>query len=66
MKNYPTVKPGCHIFVPEKEEKETNGKENATFFVSLFSSVATMASVVVTAITVISNQYGHSSSGGNP
>lgn len=55
-KNYPTVKPGCHIFVPEKEEKESNGKENATFFVSLFSSIATMASVIVTAISVISNK----------
>lgn len=54
VKNYPPVKPGSHIFIPNKPEKNDDGKANATFFVSLFSSIATMGSVVVTAISVIS------------
>ncbi len=54
-KNYPEVRPGAHIFVPQKpEEKDDDKKANATFFVSLFSSIATMASVIITAISVIS------------
>ncbi len=55
MKNYPDVKPGAHIYVPEKPERNSDdSKSNATFFVSLFSSMATMASVVVSAISVMS------------
>lgn len=53
IKNYPPVKPGSHIFIPNKPEKDDDGRGNATFFVSLFSSIATMGSVVVTAISVI-------------
>lgn len=52
-KNYPDITPGAHIFVPEKIDKSSDGKANATFFVSLFSSIATMGSVVVTAISVV-------------
>ncbi len=54
-RNYPEVTPGSHIYVPEKPEREHMGKENATFFVSLFGSLATMSSVVVSTISVISN-----------
>ncbi len=54
-RNYPNVTAGAHIIVPEKPEKNDDDKKaNATFFVSLFSSIATMGSVIVTAISVIS------------
>ena len=47
-------KPGAHIFVPEKPDKGNDSKENASFFVSLFGSIVSMASVIVTAISVVS------------
>jgi hypothetical protein len=47
------VEPGAHIFVPEKPAKSDNAKENASFFVSLFGSIVSMASVIVTAISVV-------------
>lgn len=53
FKNYPDVEPGAHIFVPEKPAKSDNAKENASFFVSLFGSIVSMASVIVTAISVV-------------
>ncbi len=52
MKNYPNVEPGSHIYVPEKIDKSTDSKERTTFIVSISSSIITMASVVVTAISV--------------
>jgi len=54
FKNYPEVEPGAHIFVPEKPDKGNDSKENASFFVSLFGSIVSMASVIVTAISVVS------------
>lgn len=54
FKNYPDVEPGAHIFVPEKPDKGNDSKENASFFVSLFGSIVSMASVIVTAISVVS------------
>ena len=52
MKNYPKVEPGSHIYIPEKVDKTTDGRERTTFIVSISSSIITMASVVVTAISV--------------
>lgn len=52
MKNYPKVEPGSHIYIPEKVDKSTDGRERTTFIVSISSSIITMASVVVTAISV--------------
>ena len=52
IKNYPNVEPGSHIYVPEKIDKSTDSKERTTFIVSISSSIITMASVVVTAISV--------------
>ncbi len=52
IKNYPPIEPGSHIYVPEKPEKETDGKETTTFLVTIMSSMISMASVVLTAISV--------------
>ncbi len=52
MKNYPDVEPGSHIFIPEKLNNSSDSKERTTFIVSISSSIITMASVVVTAISV--------------
>lgn len=55
IKKYPKIEPGAHIYVPEKPEKnDADSKANATFFVSLFSSIATMGSVVISAIAIMS------------
>lgn len=55
IKKYPKIEPGAHIYVPEKPEKnDADRKANATFFVSLFSSIATMGSVVISAIAIMS------------
>lgn len=56
MKNYPKVEPGSHIYVPEKVDKTTDGRERTTFIVSISSSIITMASVVVTAISVAKDE----------
>lgn len=52
MKNYPDIVPGSHIFIPEKIDKSSDSKERTTFLVSISSSIITMASVVLTAISV--------------
>lgn len=52
MKNYPEVKPGSHIYVPEKLDKSSDNKEKTAFLVTVMSSVVSMSSVVVTAISV--------------
>lgn len=52
MKNYPEVKPGSHIYIPEKLDKSSDNKERTTFFVTVMSSMVSMSSVVVTAISV--------------
>lgn len=52
MKNYPDVKPGSHIYIPEKLDKSSDNKERTTFFVTVMSSMVSMSSVVVTAISV--------------
>lgn len=52
IKNYPNIVPGSHIFIPEKLDKSSDSKERTTFIVSISSSIITMASVVVTAISV--------------
>lgn len=55
IKKYPKIEPGAYIYVPEKPEKnDADSKANATFFVSLFSSIATMGSVVISAIAIMS------------
>ncbi len=56
MKNYPEVKPGSHIFVPEKLDKSSDNKEKTAFLVTVMSSVVSMSSVVVTAISVTKNK----------
>lgn len=52
MKNYPDIVPGSHIFIPEKIDKTSDSKERTTFLVSITSSIITMASVVVSAISI--------------
>lgn len=52
MKNYPNIEPGSHIYIPEKIDNSTDGQERTTFIVSISSSIITMASVVITAISV--------------
>lgn len=56
MKNYPEVKPGSHIYVPEKLDKSSDNKEKTAFLVTVMSSVVSMSSVVVTAISVTKNK----------
>lgn len=58
IKNYPKVEPGSHIYIPEKIDKSEDGKERTTFIVSISSSVITMASVVVTAMSVAKSSKG--------
>lgn len=55
MKNYPDVKPGSHIYVPEKVDNSSNSKERTTFLVTILSSIVSMSSVAVTSISVIQN-----------
>lgn len=52
IKNYPAVEPGSHIYIPEKPKKDNDGKETTTFLVTIMSSMISMASVVLTAISV--------------
>ena len=52
VKNYPKVEPGSHIYIPEKIDKSSDSKERTTFIVSISSSIITMASVAVTAMSV--------------
>lgn len=60
-RNYPDVDPGAHIFVPEKPARDSHSKENVALFAPLFTSVATMASVIVTAISVLNNNKSNNS-----
>lgn len=53
MKNYPDVKPGSHIYVPEKVDRSSDNKERTTFLVTIMSSVVSMSSVAVTALSVL-------------
>ena len=53
--------PGAHIFIPEKPARENHSKENVALFAPLFTSVATMASVIVTAISVLNNNKNNKS-----
>ncbi|MDR2475102.1 MAG: SLBB domain-containing protein [Bacteroidales bacterium] len=52
FRSYPEVTPGAHLFIPEKEKKESNTKENISFFMSILSGIVSMASVAVTAIAI--------------
>ncbi len=55
MKNYPRVKPGSHLYVPEKEETSEDRRARANFLASALSTVISCASVGVSAFIVINN-----------
>lgn len=55
MKNYPKVKPGAHLYVPEKEEVNEDRRARLNFVATLLSTVVSTASVGVSSFVVISN-----------
>lgn len=55
FKNYPRIKPGSHLYVPEKEETNEDRRARANFFAAVLSSVVSCASVGVSSLVVISN-----------
>lgn len=65
MKNYPDVKPGAHIYVPEKLDKSADSKDRTTFLVTILSSVVSMSSVAVTSISVVQNNRNNKNNTGN-
>ena len=55
FKNYPRIKPGAHLYVPEKEETNEDRRARANFFATVLSTVVSCASVGVSSLVVISN-----------
>jgi hypothetical protein len=55
FKNYPKIKPGAHLYVPEKEETNEDRRARANFFTAVLSTVVSCASVGVSSLVVISN-----------
>ncbi len=55
FKNYPRIKPGAHLYIPEKEETSEDRRARANFFAAVLSSVVSCASVGVSSFVVISN-----------
>lgn len=55
FKNYPKIKPGAHLYVPEKEETSEDRRARANFFTAILSTVVSCASVGVSSMVVISN-----------
>jgi len=55
FKNYPKIKPGAHLYVPEKEETGEDRRARANFVAAVLSTVVSCASVGVSSFVVISN-----------
>ncbi|MBE6327390.1 MAG: capsule biosynthesis protein [Bacteroidales bacterium] len=55
FKNYPKIKPGAHLYVPEKEETNEDRRARANFVAAVLSTVVSCASVGVSSFVVISN-----------
>ncbi len=55
IKNYPKIKPGAHLYVPEKEETNEDRRARANFIAAVLSTVVSCASVGVSSLVVISN-----------
>ena len=55
IKNYPKIKPGSHLYIPEKEETNEDRRARANFFTAILSTVVSCASVGVSSLVVISN-----------
>lgn len=65
FKNYPRIKPGAHLYVPEKEETNEDRRARANFFATVLSTVVSCASVGVSSLVVISNLRDSKKEGGN-
>ena len=65
FKNYPRIKPGAHLYVPEKEETNEDRRARANFFATVLSTVVSCASVGVSSLVVISNLRDSEKEGGN-
>lgn len=55
FKNYPRLKPGAHLYVPEKEEASEDRRARINFVAAVLSTVVSTASVGVSSFVVISN-----------
>lgn len=56
IKSYPKMEPGAHIYVPEKPKEESHAKENITFMTSVFGTLATVATSIVTLIILVNKE----------
>ncbi|MCB9017861.1 MAG: SLBB domain-containing protein [Prevotellaceae bacterium] len=53
MRAYPKMEPGAHVFVPEKKKEESHTKENLSFFTSIFGTMVTITTSIVSLIIIL-------------